>query len=175
MRVTGNIATAVVDMIEMRKLFPGQLGSKERMVDRYKSLWDGPKTVADFIELLSAFPGDWPIRVSTQAGGGIGVEHRELSGKPLVAIFGKNGGRFGENPLTEEEYQRQSESFVNDLARGCRYTSIHGDHRTYSPDMGDQATCYGTHYDRRIIERMVSEGRITFSSDDIARVAYLDK
>jgi hypothetical protein len=134
------------------------------------SLWDGPATVGDFIELLSAFPKEWPVKVATNAGGGIGVEHRDIAGKPVVAIFGKNGGSIGENPLTEEEYQKRSREFLSSLRGRMCYTSIHGDHRLYYP--GDsQATCYGTHYDRRIIERMVQEGLIAAESVDLERVA----
>ena len=141
---------------------------------KYESLWDGPETVGDFIEMLSSFPPDWPVSVSTGAGGGIGIEHRERQGQPFVAIFGKNGGRFGENPLTEDEYRKQSERFLSDLKVGRQYTSVHGDHRTYSPSLGSQATCYGTHYDRRIIERMVREGLIDAASVHLERVAGLD-
>jgi len=136
---------------------------------------DSLRTVRDYINRLSAFPDDWPVTVSTQAGGGIAIEHREVNGKPIVAIFGANGGRFGEAPLTEEEYQRQSQDFLLDLQCGSRYTSIHGDHRTYSPTFGDQATCYGRHYDRRIIERMVAESLIDPASVDLDRVAYLSR
>lgn len=134
-----------------------------------------PKTVADWIEMLSAFPGEWPVSVSTRAGGGVAIELRDVCGIQTVCIFGKNGGRFGENPLTEDEYEKQSERFLSDIARGMQYTSIHGDHRTYSPEFGSQASCYGNRYDRRIIERMVAEGRIPESSVDIQRVAYLSK
>jgi hypothetical protein len=142
---------------------------------KYEKLYEGPETVADWLEILSTFPPDWPVTVKTPAGGGIGIEHREYNGKPFVAIFGKNGGRFGETPLTEEEYQKQSAAFLSDLKSGQRYTSIHGDHRTYYPDMGSQATCYGQHYDRRIIERMVKENRIRSDSVDIERVTYFDR
>lgn len=142
---------------------------------KYDSLWDGPETVADFIEVLSGFPPEWPVTVSTGAGGGIGIEHRETSGKPFIAIFGKNGGRFGENPLTEEEYQKQSQAFLNDLKIGNLYTSVHGDHRTYWPSLGSQATCYGKHYDRRVIERMVADGLIPESSVDLERGRFLDR
>lgn len=142
------------------------------MQEKHKGLYDGPETVGDYIELLSSFPADWPVHISTQAGGGIGVEHREIRGNPVIAIFGKNGGRFGENPLTEEEYQKQSANFLRDLKFGMLYTSIHGEHRTYTPS-GMNDTCYGTHYDRRIIERMVSEGKIAADSVDIERVAKL--
>jgi hypothetical protein len=141
----------------------------------YESLWDGPNTVGEFIELLSAFPTEWPVRVATPAGGGIAVEHREIGGKPVIAIFGKNGGRFGENPLTDDEYKKESEAFLDDLKSGRRYTSVHGDHRTYYPDLGPQATCYGKRYDRRIIERMVFEGLIPQNSVDIDRVARFDR
>jgi hypothetical protein len=137
--------------------------------------WNDPQTVGDFIDALSKFPRDWRVVVSTPAGGGIGVEHREIKGEPIVGIFGTNGGRFGENPLTEEEYQKQSREFLTDLREGRFYTSVHGDHRTYSPSLGSQATCYGTHYDRRIIERMVKEGLISESSVDLARVARLSR
>jgi hypothetical protein len=137
-----------------------------------KSLWDGPRTVGEYIELLSSFPKDWPVNVSTSAGGGIAVEHREISGKPVICIFGKNGGRFGENPLTETEYQKKSQEILAGLNYGERYTSIHGDHRLYSPSLGDQATCYGTPYDHRIIVRMVSEGLIFVTPEDLDRVAH---
>jgi hypothetical protein len=136
--------------------------------------WHGPETVGDYIELLSKFPKDWPVKVSTQAGGGIGIEHRDIAGKPVVGIFGKNGGRFGENPLTEDEYQKRSQDFLDSLNGGRVYTSIHGDHRLYSPFVGDNATCYGTHYDRRVIERMVKEGLIAADSVDIDRVLRLE-
>ena len=139
------------------------------------NIWDGPETVGDFIDALSKFPKDWPVKVSTQAGGGIGVEHRDIKGKPHVGIFGKNGGRFGENPLTEEEYQKKSQDFLCGLRGGQHYTSIHGDHRLYYPHHGDsQATCYGTHYDRRVIERMVNEGLIAAESVDLKRVLVLE-
>lgn len=133
-------------------------------------IWKGCETVGDFINALSKFPRDWPVKVATPAGGGIAVEHREIRGQPVVAVFGKNGGRFGENPLTEEEYQKQAGEFLVALQDGDQYTSIHGDHRTYSPRLGDQATCYGRHYDRRIIERMVSEGLLEASAVDLERV-----
>jgi hypothetical protein len=137
----------------------------------YDNLSCGPETVGDFIELLSSFPPEWPVSVVTPAGGGIGIEHRERKGRPFVAIFGKNGGRFGENPLTEEEYRKQSERFLIDLKVGRQYTSVHGDHRTYSPALGPQAICYGSHYDPRIIERMVREGLIEASSVDLDLVS----
>ncbi len=89
-------------------------------------------------------------------------------------MFGSNGGRFGENPLTDEEYKTQSGRFLAALQYGDLYTSIHGDHRTYSPRLGSQATCYGTHYDRRIIERMVREGLIRAASVDLERVAHIE-
>jgi hypothetical protein len=142
---------------------------------KYASIWEGPTTVGEFIEALSAFPKDWRVVVKTPAGGGIGIEHREISGEPVVGIFGKNGGRFGENPLTEEEYRTKAAEFLNDLRAGRAYTSIHGDHRFYSPSLGSQATCYGTHYDRRIVERMVKEGLIRAESVDLERVASLDR
>ena len=138
------------------------------------NIWDGPETVGQFIEALSAFPKDWSVKVSTPAGGGIAVEHREIKGSPVIGIFGKNGGRFGENPLTEDEYQKKSQDFLDGLLGGRKYTSIHGDHRLYSPMVGAQATCYGTHYDRRVIERMVKEGLIAADSVDLDRVARLE-
>lgn len=142
---------------------------------KYESLWEGPQTVGDFIELLSTFPKEWRVHVVTPAGGGIGIEHREVKGEPVVGIFGKNGGRFGENPLTEEQYQNKSREFLLGLECGKRYTSIHGDHRLYSPSLGDQATCYGTHYDRRIVERMVKDELIPAESVDLERVARCER
>lgn len=133
-----------------------------------------PRTVGDFIQLLSSFPKEWPVRVSTQAGGGIAVEHREIKGLPVVAIFGSNGGRFGENPLTEEEYKKQSERFLSGLKHGEVYTSIHGDHRLYTPS-GLNDTCYGYHFDKRVIERMVKDDLIQATSVDIDRVAHLSR
>ena len=137
------------------------------------STWDGPETVGDFIDALAVFPRDWPVKVSTPAGGGIGVEHREIAGKPVVGIFGKNGGRFGESPLTEDEYEKKSKDFLSGLRGGQRYTSIHGDHRLYYPS-GTNDTCYGQHYDRRVIERMAREGLISPDSVDLDRVARLE-
>jgi hypothetical protein len=134
------------------------------------NIWEEPKTVGDFIEALSAFPKDWPVIVSTPAGGGIAVEHREIRGKPIIAIFGKNGGLFGENPLTEDEYEKRSKEWASALRGGQRYTSIHGDHRLYYPS-GINDTCYGQHFDRRVVERMVQEGLISADSVDLDRVA----
>ncbi len=87
------------------------------------------KTVGDYIRALSEFPEDWPVKVATPAGGGVAVEHREIGGAPVVAIFGSNGGRFGENPLTDAEYEKQSRWFLSLRKMGYQYTSIHGDHR----------------------------------------------
>lgn len=128
------------------------------------------KTVGDFIRKLQEFPEEWPVNVSTPAAGGVAVEHREIKGNPVVAIFGSNGGRFGENPLTEQEYTDKSGQFMrmwNDPYYS--YTSIHGDHRMYHPS-GQNDTCYGTHFDHRIIERMAAEGLIPANKVDIDRV-----
>lgn len=138
-------------------------------------LWTGAETVADFIEALSKFPPDWPVKVAVAGNGGIAIEHREVRRKPVVAIFNKNGGRFGENPLTEEEYKRQSARWIDGLKNGQVYTSIHGDHRLYHPMFGENASCYGEPFDSRIIERMVAEGLIDASSVDIDRVRYLER
>jgi hypothetical protein len=126
-------------------------------------------TVRDYIERLKQFPDDWRVEVSTSAGGGISVEHREIDGEPVVAVFGSNGGRFGENPLTEEEYRVKSMDFANKLASGLwHYTTIHGDHRLYLPG-GVNDTCYGTHYDERIIDRMVYEGKLAYFKQSYSR------
>jgi len=100
------------------------------------------KTVGDYIRKLQEFPEDWPLQVATQAGGGISVEHREIKGKPVVAVFGSNGGRFGENPLTDEEYEKQSNRFLDLRKMGYEYTSIHGDHRLYRLG-GMNDSCHG--------------------------------
>lgn len=128
------------------------------------------KTVGDYIRKLQEFPDEWPVCVSTQAGGGIAIEHREVKGLPIVAVFGSNGGRFGENPLMEPEYEKQSAEFLRKFNDPYyAYTSIHGDHRMYHPS-GTNDTCYGQHFDLRIVERMVQEGRIPASAVDLERV-----
>lgn len=128
------------------------------------------KTVGDYIRKLQEFPEDWPVQVSTQAGGGIAIEHREIKGKPVVAVYGSNCGRFGENPLTEQEYKTRSEEFLMMWnSTYYSYTSIHGDHRMYHPS-GANDTCYGKHFDRRVIERMADEGLIPAGQVDIERV-----
>lgn len=73
-------------------------------------------------------------------------------------------------PLTEEEYCTQSESFLA-MMNGSRYryTSIHGDHRMYIPG-GVNDTCFGIHFDRRVIERLVEEGKLAKDRVDIERV-----
>ena len=132
------------------------------------------QTVGDYIRKLSEFPEDWPMMVSTQAGGGIAIEHREIKGHPVVAVFGRNWGRFGENPLTEQEYQTRSREFAAHWKDGAySYTSIHGDHRLYRRG-GTNGSCYGQGYDRRIVERMVSEGLIPANEVDIERVRRFD-
>lgn len=137
--------------------------------------WKDHKTVGDFIDALSAFPRDWKVSVATPAGGGVAIEHREIGGKPVIAIFGNNGGRFGENPLTEDEYKKKSAEFLRNQQSGMVYTSAHGDHRLYTPSLGSQASCYGWHYDGRIVERMVQEGLIEIDPADIERVRYLER
>ncbi|MEY2854637.1 MAG: hypothetical protein RL030_1769 [Pseudomonadota bacterium] len=132
------------------------------------------KTVGDYIRALREFPEDWPVKVATQAGGGIDIAHREIGGASVVAVFGRNGGIFGENPLTEEEYEKQSSMFLVLRSHGGHeYTSIHGDHRLYRPG-GTNATCYGKRFDRRIIERMVAEGLLPANEVDIERVRRCD-
>ena len=132
------------------------------------------KTVGDYIKKLQEFPPEWPVEVSTTAGGSISIEHRDVKGLPLVAIFGSNGGQFGENPLTEQEYKDQSTEFLGMWnSSHYSYTSIHGDHRLYRPS-GRNDTCYGVHFDRRIVERMVLEGLIPGDRVDIDRVRSID-
>jgi hypothetical protein len=131
------------------------------------------KTVGDYIKALSEFPEDWPVNVATPAGGGIAIEHREIGGKPVVAVFGSNGGRFGENPLTEDEYQARIREFMLLCSMGYEYTSIHGDHRLYRRS-GMNDTCYGRRFDRRVVERMVSEGLVSAHEVDIDRVRSCD-
>ena len=58
-------------------------------------------------------------------------------------------------------------------SQGYEYTSIHGDHRLYRRS-GQNDTCYGTHFDRRIVERMAAEGLILASAVDIERVQRCD-
>lgn len=132
------------------------------------------KTVGDYIRALSEFPEDWPVKIDTPAGGGVAIEHREIRGEPVVAVFGSNGGRFGENPLTEQEYQDRAREFMAAWKdRAYAYTTVHGDHRTYRKG-GANDTCYGRSYDRRIVERMVAEGLIPANEVDIDRVRRCD-
>lgn len=131
-------------------------------------------TVSDYIKELSRFPGDWPVRVSTRAGGDIVLEHREIGGRPVVAVFGSEGGRFGENPLTEDEYEKQSNLFIELKRLGYCYTATHGDHRLYQR-IGRNPTCYGTHFDRRIVERMVEEGKLREGEVSLERVRRCDQ
>jgi hypothetical protein len=131
------------------------------------------KNVGDYIQALSEFPEDCPVKVATLAGGGIVIERREIGGMPVVAVFGSNGGRFGENPLTEQEYEEKSRLFLGLKRQRYEYTSIHGDHRLYRRG-GMNDTCYGTHFDRRIVERMVVEGLVYASEVDLERVRRCD-
>lgn len=132
------------------------------------------KTVGDYIRKLQEFPEDWIVKVATPAGGRIAIEHREIKGKPIIAIFGSNGGCFGENPFTEQEYAKRTKDFLrqwNDSSYS--YTSGHGDHRMYKRG-GVNDTCYGQSFDRRVIERMVEEGMIPADKVDIERVRRCD-
>lgn len=131
------------------------------------------KTVGDYIKALIEFPSDWPVKVATPAGGGIAVEHREIGGAPVVAVFGSNGGRIGENPLNDAEYEKQSRLFLGLRRSGYEYTSVHGDHRLYRRG-GMNDTCYGTRFDRRIVERMVTEGLVHAREVDAERVRRFD-
>lgn len=128
-------------------------------------------TVGDYIRALQDFPEDWPVRVSTPAGGGITIERRDIRGVPVVAVFGSNGGQFGENPLTEDEYKKQSSKFIHLMKLGYEYTTAHGDHRLYQ--RGGMSS-YGAHFDRRIVERMVDDGLLHESEVDIERVRRCD-
>lgn len=131
-------------------------------------------TVGDYIRKLQEFPEEWTVQIATPAGGGIAIEHREIKGMPVVAIFGSNGGIFGENPLTEQEYKIQSKEFMrmfNDPYYS--YTSFHGDHRMYHK-FGQNDTCHGTHFDRRIVERMITEGLIPADIVNVERVRRCD-
>jgi hypothetical protein len=133
------------------------------------------KTVGDYIRHLQQFPEDWPVHVATPAGGGVSIEHREIGGKPVVAVFGSNGGRFGENPLTEDEYNAKAEEFMRLKRLGYVYTSIHGDRRLYKQSGLPNETCYGHRFDRRIVERMIETGILSTGGIDIERVRYLSK
>lgn len=129
--------------------------------------------VEDFLRALEQFPRDWAVIVDSRAGGPLVAEHRFVKGKSVVAIFGSNGGRFGENPESDEEYARQCADFIDLRKRGYLYTSSHGDHRLYKGCWPD-ASCYGHRFDSWAIERMVSEGLISKDSVDIERVNYFN-
>jgi hypothetical protein len=131
------------------------------------------QTVKDFINQLQKFPEDWPVIVATKAGGDIVIEHREIGGKPVIAMFGSNGGQFGENPLTDDEYKKQSQDFLEGIKSGKLYTDIHGDDRLYVFRGGQHDTCFGTHYDPRIIARMVDEGLIYFEKSGWRKTCFV--
>lgn len=42
------------------------------------------QTVGDYIRKLQEFPENWPVQVSTPAGGDIAIEHREIKGNPVI-------------------------------------------------------------------------------------------
>lgn len=130
------------------------------------------ETVGEFIKRLQEFPADWRVHVVTPAGGGLAIEHREAeSGTPFIGIYGDNGGRVGQNPLTEEEYQHASSRFMqywNDP--NYRYTTDSGSHAMYRDHGHPQDFCYQDRFDRRVVERMVAEGRIPAEKVDIDKV-----
>ena len=131
-------------------------------------------TVGEFIKRLQQFPDDWPVHVVTPAGGGLAIEHRQNNGKDFVGVYGSNGGRIGENPLTDVEYAKQKTRVLELMADPIRrYTSIHGDHRWYDVTMPRNGTQFGWSFDRLIIERMVDEGLIDPDTIDIPKVRYL--
>ena len=130
------------------------------------------ETVGDYIKKLQDFQEDWPVHVVTHAGGGIDIEHREIRGLPVVVISGRNGENIGEKPLTEREYEVQAKEFLRLWnQKHYSYTSIHGDHMMYDLSI---PSCYGVHFDRRIVERMVLEGLIPGDQVDIERVRRIE-
>lgn len=132
--------------------------------------------VGDFIKKLQEFPDDWPVRVQTPAGGAIVIEHREICGRPVVAIFGENGGRFGETPLTEKEYEKQRDDFLKKFGKsGYVYSSDSGNHIIYQDFGGVNDRCFGQRYDVRIVERMMSEGLIDLPKLDVERARYCNR
>lgn len=131
-------------------------------------------TNGELIDLLQRFPREWPVRIALQAGGDIAVEHRERLDERFVAIFGSNGGRFGEDPLTEDVYQKRKKEFLEKYHnKQCKYTSAYGEHMIYLETGSPIAPCYGQSFDVRVVERMISEGVLTLSKEDIERVRYL--
>lgn len=132
-------------------------------------------TVGKLIARLQKYPVDMTVVIDLRGGGGVSVERRDLvrngEGQEVVGIFSSNGGRFGFNPLTEDEYKKKSVEFLsglydvyrlkNGFSLGrYRYTTIHGDHRIYIDTGNVNDTCYGEKFDDRIIDRLVAEGLI---------------
>ncbi len=115
---------------------------------------------AKWVEALSKFPPDWPVVIDTRAGGHLVAKHRQTrDGKDMVAIYGDNGGKFGHEPFTDEEYYRAASSLISALKLGHRYTENGGE--PYVHPVGfEQSHCYGTYYDKRVIARMVAEGNL---------------
>src|SRR5580693_9400540 len=117
-------------------------------------------SVGELVKKLQDFPSEMPVIVDLRGGGGVSVEARDIvdrdsgEGEAIVAIFASNGGRFGCNPLTEEEYKKKSLEFLDALydeyrsrnemyGNRRRFTTIHGDYRIYHDYGGQNDTCYG--------------------------------
>jgi hypothetical protein len=124
---------------------------------------DNRISVGQMIKALEQFDRETTIIIDLRGGGGVTIERRDLCDKltqkteEIVAIFASNGGRFGFNPLTEEEYKTKSEQFLQGL-KHKNFTTTHGDYRIYNKLGLPNDSCYGTVYDSRIINRMVEEG-----------------
>jgi hypothetical protein len=129
--------------------------------------------VGEMIEILSKYPMDCEIFVLVH--GNPVIAQRDVNRIPMVVIYGDNGDLIGENPLTEEEYERVSARFLALQSIGYKYTTAHGDHRLYRDDGDKHATKYGVHFDPRIIERMVKEKLISIPLEEIKRVRFFEK
>lgn len=134
------------------------------------------KTVGDLMQVLWDYPNDYPVVIGKRFldGDKIHVEHRELNGKQIINLWcsGHTSGPIGENPLTDEEYEKRSKEFLSTIHQeGYTYTSSYGDHRiVFRCNCGSCTSPLHYVYDKRIIERMVAEGLIPWHSVDIDKV-----
>ena len=102
-------------------------------------------TVGALLEALDKYDRDMPVIIPFAGGGAVAIEPRDLvddkgEGESVIGIYNDNGGRFGHDPLTEDEYRKRSHEFIDGLldierpnkSATRKFTTIHGDYRIYN-------------------------------------------